>query len=67
MYLYDLKVKKEYRGKHVGTMLIEKDVLLKICIYTIVPDNNLSACLFYLNNGFYIGGMFINIQRKRER
>ena len=30
MYLYDLKVKKEYRGKHVGTMLIEKDVLLEI-------------------------------------
>ena len=26
-------------------------------IYTQAQDNNLSACLFYLNNGFRIGGL----------
>lgn len=68
MYLHDLKVKKEYRGKHVGKMLIEKanEVAKDFRysgIYTIVQDNNLSACLFYLNNGFYIGGIDTNVYK----
>lgn len=68
MYIYDLKVKNEYRGKHVGKMLIEKASCVAkdfkySGIYTIVQDNNLSACLFYLNNGFYIGGIDTNIYK----
>ena len=62
MYLYDLKVNANYRGKHIGTMLIEKskETALKHGyrgIYTQGQDNNLGACLFYLKNGFVIGGL----------
>lgn len=62
MYLYDLKVNAEYRGKHIGTMLIEKSKEMALeqgyrGIYTQGQDNNLGACLFYLKNGFVIGGL----------
>ena len=62
MYLYDLKINSEYRGRHIGTMLIEKSKEVAIehgyrGIYTQGQDNNLGACLFYLNNGFVIGGL----------
>lgn len=62
MYLYDLKVNADCRGKGVGAMLIErsKEVALEQGyrgIYTQGQDNNLAACLFYLNNGFVIGGL----------
>lgn len=61
MYLYDLKVNCDYRKKHIGKMLIDKakEVALKEGykgIYTEAQDNNLGACLFYLKNGFEIGG-----------
>lgn len=62
LYLYDLKVNTEYRGEGVGALLIEecKKVALEqgyIGIYTQGQDNNLSACRFYLKNGFEIGGL----------
>lgn len=62
MYLYDLKVNTDHRGKHIGTMLIEKSKQAAaeqgyLGIYTQGQDNNLGACLFYLNNGFVIGGL----------
>ena len=62
MYLYDLKVNANYRGKHIGTMLIEKSKETALeqgyrGIYTQGQDNNLGACLFYLKNGFVIGGL----------
>ena len=62
MYLYDLKVNADHRGKHIGTMLIEKSKQAAAeqgyhGIYTQGQDNNLGACLFYLNNGFVIGGL----------
>ena len=62
MYLYDLKVNREYRGKGAAAMLIEaaKRVALERGykgIYTIGQDNNLGACLFYLKSGFRIGGL----------
>lgn len=61
LYLDDLKINSKYRRQGVGSMLI------KVClerakmqhmegIYTIGQDNNLSACLFYINQGFKIGG-----------
>lgn len=62
IYLYDLKVKGSYRCKHAATKMIDK-----CCeyasqhgyrgIWTIGQDNNLAACLFYINNGFRIGGL----------
>lgn len=62
MYLYDLKVNADYRCKHIGAMLIEKAKEVALGdgyrgIYTQGQDNNLGACLFYLKNGFVIGGL----------
>lgn len=62
MYLYDLKVNKAYRGKHVGALLIERSMEISReqgyrGLYTQGQDNNLAACLFYVRNGFVIGGM----------
>jgi len=68
MYLYDLKINKEYRGQHIGGKLIEK--LTEIAVeqgynglYTIGQDNNLGACLFYVKNGFVIGGLDTNVYK----
>lgn len=68
MYLYDLKVNSSLRGQHIGTKLIE--YAMKVAkengyrgIYTIGQDNNLAACLFYLKNGFHIGGLDCDIYR----
>lgn len=61
LYLDDLKIDAKYRRQGVGAMLIKaclqkaKTENLK-GIYTIGQDNNLSACLFYINQGFKIGG-----------
>lgn len=53
MYLYDLKVNKNYRGRQIGKKLIEKSKEIAVTqgyrgIYTQGQDNNLAACLFYL-------------------
>lgn len=61
LYLEDLKVSRDYRGKGVGGLLIEacmeqaKERGMR-GVYTVGQDNNLSACLFYLRHGFAIGG-----------
>ena len=62
MYLYDLKVNSAYRGKGVGTKLIDECKKLALCegyigVYTQGQDNNLAACKFYLKCGFEIGGL----------
>ena len=62
MYLCDLKVDQAYRGRRVGALLIEKAKELARNkgyrgVYTMGQDNNLSACLFYLKQGFRIGGL----------
>lgn len=62
MYLYDLKVNREYRGQQVGRQLIEAAKAVAIHqgykgLYTQGQDNNLAACLFYMNVGFEIGGL----------
>lgn len=72
MYLYDLKVSKEYREKHIGKKLIEfaKKVAVQhgFCgLYTQGQDNNPGACLFYLHTGFYIGGLDTNIYRHTKQ
>lgn len=68
MYLYDLKVSKAYRGRHIGQLLIKraKEIAAEngYCgLYTQGQDNNPGACLFYLNSGFYIGGLDTNVYR----
>lgn len=61
LYLDDLKVSRACRGQGVGHKLIEAGMeeakrLGLRGVYTIGQDDNLSACLFYLNYGFEIGG-----------
>ena len=61
LYLYDLKVNANVRGKGIGRLLIEEafNIAKKNKykgIYTVGQDNNLNACLFYLSCGFVIGG-----------
>lgn len=61
LYLEDLKVDVRYRGFGIGKMLVEACMnkareLQMQGVYTIGQDNNLSACLFYIRNGFAIGG-----------
>lgn len=62
LYLSDLKVAADCRGKGVGRMLIEgcmeiaKEQKMQGVSLT-VQDNNLNACLFYLAVGFRIGGL----------
>lgn len=67
-YLYDLKVNREYRRKHVGENLIAEvrktaKQLGYSGIYTQAQDDNLGACLFYLKAGFYIGGLDTNVYK----
>ena len=62
IYLYDIKVNKEYRRSGVGKQLIlkAKDVAKEneyIGIYSKVDNENLIACKFYLKNNFKIGGI----------
>lgn len=62
MYLYDLKVNASCRRQGVAGALLGKarEVARQkgyIGLYTQGQDNNLGACLFYLHQGFVIGGM----------
>lgn len=61
MYLYDLKVNSEARGKGTGKALIRAGLEAAAergykGLYTVAQDNNLNACMFYLKAGFAIGG-----------
>lgn len=61
-YLQDLKVNKAYRKQGVAGELIAKGLELAKengyhGLFTIGQDNNLAACLFYLKQGFVIGGL----------
>lgn len=67
-YLYDLKVNSKYRGQHIGEKLLEKaGEYAKEAgyrgLWTIGQDNNLGACLFYVNNGFEIGGLDTSVYK----
>ena len=60
-YLYDLKVCADARRKGVGKALVEAGMVEAGArgyhgIYLHAQDDNLNACLFYLNCGFEIGG-----------
>lgn len=62
LYLSDLKVSASCRKLGIGKMLT--DACMEIArekgmqgVSLTVQDNNLAACLFYLNAGFRIGGL----------
>lgn len=62
LYLYDLKVNRNYRSKGVGKLLVDEMLVLAKeqnyrGVYATCQDNNLSACYFYLAAGFRIGGL----------
>lgn len=68
MYLYDLKVNREYRGQRIGEMLIAAALDVSRAhgyrgLFTQGQDNNLAACRFYLKNGFEIGGIDTRVYR----
>lgn len=72
MYLHDLKVKRAYRRRHVGSMLIEsaKDAAAREGCHGLwlqVQDDNPGAFLFYLSAGFYIGGLDTNVYRHTKQ
>ena len=61
MYVYDLKVSASARRTGAGRALLEaakQEAIDRgyLGLYLQAQDNNLGACLFYLNNGFVIGG-----------
>ena len=68
LYLYDLKVNKEYRRLHIAQKLITFGKKLAKengyrGIWTQGQDNNLGACLFYINSGFRIGGINTDVYK----
>ena len=61
MYVEDLRVSAQARGKGVGKALIRGALAEAVQrgyrgLYLQAQDNNLNACLFYLACGFQIGG-----------
>ena len=68
IYLHDLKVNSAYRGQHIATKMVDAAGKYAIehgyrGIWTIGQDNNLAACLFYVHNGFRIGGLNTEVYR----
>lgn len=68
LYLYDIKVKSEYRKFGVGRKLIKAGQEIANehgynGIYTQGQDNNIIACLFYIKIGFQIGGLDTHVYR----
>ena len=72
LYLSDLKVSAACRGQHVGKQLIREAKKLAAeqgyrGVYTIGQDDNPGACLFYLHNGFRIGGLDTDVYRHTKQ
>lgn len=68
MYLHDWKGNAAYRRPGIGRRLLEEGKKIAAAqgysgIYTIGRDNNLIACLFYINVGFQIGGLAIFVYK----
>ncbi len=71
-YLSDLKVSAGYRRRNIGRLLIERAGKLSkdmgfLGLYAYVQDNNPGAFMFYLNSGFYIGGLDTNLYRHTKQ
>lgn len=66
MYLLDLKVNRDCRGKNIGRRLIDCAKQLAAergyrGIYTQGQNDNLGACRFYIRCGFRIGGLVTDV------
>lgn len=62
LYLSDLKINKAFRRQGVASRLLQEaehwaKELSYQGLWTVGQDNNLAACLFYVHNGFFIGGL----------
>lgn len=68
LYVYDLKVNANLRGRGIGGQLLaaaEKLAAEMGCcgLWVVAQDNNLAACRFYLKQGFAIGGLDTYVYR----
>lgn len=68
LYVEDLNIQKNYRRQGIGKKLMDASAALAVKkgyrgIYLHAQDNNLSACLFYQNAGFRIGGYDTELYR----
>ena len=68
MYIHDLKVNQVYRRQGVGQALIRAGQAIAKGeghpgLTTIAQDNNVGACLFYLEMGFVIGSLDTHLYR----
>ncbi|MFX1391627.1 MAG: GNAT family N-acetyltransferase [Promethearchaeota archaeon] len=75
-FIEDLAVCRSYRRKGVGNGLIQKAIIWAKMnnlngLMLETQDNNLSACLFYLNRGFKIGAvdtmLYANTENAEEK
>lgn len=62
LYLSDLKVNRAFRRQGIASRIMQEaecwaKELSYRGIWTVGQDNNLAACLFYIRNGFQIGGL----------
>ena len=62
MYLSDLKVNSAWRRQNIASRILDEACRYAYGkgyrgIWTIGQDNNPGACLFYIKNGFRIGGL----------
>lgn len=68
LYLEDLKVCGQYRGKGIASAMMDQGLQEAHKrnyngIYAVCQDNNLDACRFYLKYGFEIGGFDNRVYR----
>lgn len=67
----DMRIEKKFRGKGVGTKLIQKSIGWAKSVNTIgmvveTQNVNVKACLFYEKNGFVLGGADMFIYKASE-
>lgn len=72
LYLYDLKVNRDFRKMGVAAELIKigqhyAEKLNYEGLYTVGQDNNLAACKFYLKQGFEIGGFNTHVYNHTQQ
>jgi GNAT superfamily N-acetyltransferase len=69
--LEDIRVERKFRGKGIGSKLIQKSIewaksINSIGIVIETQNVNVKACLFYQKNGFVLGGADMYIYKASE-
>ncbi|MBN8569001.1 MAG: GNAT family N-acetyltransferase [Ignavibacteria bacterium] len=67
----DIRVERKFRGKGIGSKLIQKSIewaksINSIGIVVETQNVNVKACLFYRKNGFVLGGADMYIYKASE-